>query len=267
MNYVDPETKDEIEDLTVLKQHFKAQGMTCALCKSGIGALHQCRDEGCQKWLHVTCARSYGKCSVQHGENCDGYYDLEDIDNPPWTLACPKHSDIDPEKIPEGRLSTEQLVAMAEQYPPEPVPPKPFTRMNATERKEYWADSDNLRAFFDRVMPSLEGAKCMLCEVPAYPDIDKRCDKCGMFSHADCVDVARGEGATCLTCRFTEEHSTENNFEEPKCHMCSHPTEAGGALVRSYAKPVTMKKWKVNSMAFQKSIFGKDKFCHALCGM
>ena len=268
MNYVDVELKEEIEDLTVLKGYFKAQNVTCALCKSGVGALHQCREEGCNQWLHLTCARSFGKCSVQHGENCDGYYDPAELDNPPWTLACQKHSEIDPESIKENSLTAEQLVAIADSYPPEPVPPKPFSRMNATERKEYWSDRDNLADFFDKVMPSLEGAKCHLCEGPADPSIDKRCDKCGVFSHADCADPERGDDATCLTCRFIDSKATIKSYEDPRCHMCPHPNNSGGPLVKSSAKPVTMKAWKKHGpAALQRSIFGKNKFCHALCGM
>ena len=76
-------------------------------------------------------------------------------------------------------LSVEQLIAIAESYPPEPVPPKSFNRMTAPERKEYWNDKAKLLEFFGRVMPSLEGAKCAVCELPADPNIDKRCDKCG----------------------------------------------------------------------------------------
>ncbi|KAL7541970.1 hypothetical protein ACHAXR_012696 [Thalassiosira sp. AJA248-18] len=270
MNYVDIELKNKIEDLTVLKTHFKIQGSICTLCKSGIGALHKCRDEECEEWMHLTCARLLGKCSVQHGENCEGFYDPETLDNPPWSLACPKHSEVDPESIREGSLSTEQLVAIAESYPPEPVPLKPFNKMNGGERKEYWSDKENLSEFFEKVIPSLDGAKCSLCEMPADPSIDKRCDTCGVFSHADCADPARGEDATCLVCRFTEQHANKLKlYEEPRCHMCSHPNKSGGPLVRSIARPVSMKAWKGpgKSLAFQRSIFGKDKFCHALCGM
>jgi len=268
MNYVDDE-KTMIEDLTELKQFFKAQGIPCSLCKGTMGALHQCREVGCEKWFHLTCARSFGKCSVQHGENCEGYYDPETLSNPPWTLACPSHSEIDPDAVQEGilpSLSTEQLVAIAEAYPPEPAPPKSFTKMTATERKEYWSDKEKLMEFFGRVTASLDGDKCAVCEFPPDPNIDKRCDKCGVLSHADCADPARGERATCLTCRFTEANSNDTTYEEPRCYMCCHPNSVG-PLVRATAKPISMKKWKTNLPSFQRSIFGKNKFCHALCGL
>lgn len=269
MNYVDVEAKDKIEDLTALKNHFRVQGIKCTLCKSGIGALHQCRVDGCDKWLHLTCARAVGKCSVQHGENCEGYHDPTTLDNPPWTLACPKHSEVDPESVPDGRITAEQLVAIASTYPPEPVPPKPFYKMNAGERKEYWSDPDNLAEFFEKVMTSIEGAKCSVCELVVDQNIDKRCDKCGVLTHADCADPARGDSATCLVCRFKEESAKSLRVEEePRCHMCSHSNSSGGALVRATAKPVSMGKWKKGTQAaFQNSHFGKNKFVHALCGM
>jgi hypothetical protein len=269
MNYIDNGRKDMIEDLTVLKQFFKVQGIPCSLCKGHMGALHQCREKNCQKWFHLTCARLSGKCSVQHGENCEGYHDPETLSNPPWTLACPSHSVIDLDSSQEESipyLSVEQLIAIAESYPPEPVPPKSFNRMTAPERKEYWNDKAKLLEFFGRVMPSLEGAKCAVCELPADPNIDKRCDKCGGFSHAECSDRARGERATCLTCRSTEHCSNDLNYEAPRCYMCCHPNSIG-PLVRATAKPVSMKKWKTNMAAMQRSSFGKNKFCHALCGL
>ena len=255
-----------IEDLTELKQFFKKQGIPCALCKGNFGALHQCREEGCEKWFHLTCARLFGKCSVQHGENCEGHYDPETLSHPPWTLACPDHSEIDQESFREGSISVEQLVAIAESYPPEPLPPKTFTKMNAIERKEYWSDQDKLSKFFCKVLASLEGDKCAVCEYPPELNFDKRCDKCGLFSHAECADPARGERATCFTCRFTEENSSDINYEDPRCSMCCHPNSVG-PLVRATAKPLSMKKWKLNLPALQRSTFGTNKFCHALCGL
>ena len=268
MNYIDDTTKDKIEDLTVLKNYFKAQGYECCLCKGKMGALHPCREEGCDKFMHLTCARSVGKCSVQHGENCDGFYDPNELEHAPWTLACPKHSVVDPESVNDKVVISEyKLQKIAETYPPEPVPPKPFYKMSGTERLEYWSDQENLKEFFEKMTTSLIGAKCPVCELPADPNIDKRCDKCGMFSHADCADPTRGDGATCLTCRFKEEHANDPSFEEPKCHMCVHGNESVGPLVKCFAKPMTMKKWKTNMGQFQRSTFGKNKFVHALCGM
>ncbi len=269
MNYVDEESKKMIEDLRVLKQYFKAQGISCSLCKGTMGAFHQCREEGCAKWFHLTCARSFGKCSVQHGENCEGYHDPETLSHESWTLACPFHSEIDPEAFQEGilpSLSVEQLIAIAESFPLGPLPPKSVTEMTANERKEYLSDKENLLAFFGRVMASLEGSKCAVCEFFPDPSIDKRCDKCGVFSHADCADPAREERATCLCCRFVEECTHDANYEKPRCYMCCHPNSVG-PLVRATAKPLSMKKWKTNPASFQRSTFGKNKFCHALCGL
>ena len=116
-------------------------------------------------------------------------------------------------------------------------------------------------------MASVHGAKCAVCDGLADPTIDKRCNKCGVFSHADCADPGRGDGATCLVCRFVDEQATAKDYEEPRCHMCTHPNESGGPLVRTFAKPMTMKNWKRHSPAFNASTFGPNKFCHALCGL
>eukprot|EP00804_Cyclotella_cryptica_P022786 CCRYP_005004-RB/>CCRYP_005004-RB protein AED:0.04 eAED:0.04 QI:4606/0.92/0.93/1/0.35/0.26/15/2034/1703 len=169
VHYVDIELKDKIEDLTELKQTYQNLGHSCALCKSNIGALHQCRAEGCKKWLHLTCARCVGTCSVQHGENCEGPYAADSIPFPVWSLACIEHSEVDPESIRKNSVSVEQLRAIAKSYPPEPVPPKPFYKMNAKERREYWAESDNLATFFENVMSNKFGAQCNVWNTLCHP--------------------------------------------------------------------------------------------------
>eukprot|EP00984_Skeletonema_dohrnii_P032451 scaffold26657_cov130-Skeletonema_dohrnii-CCMP3373.AAC.2 len=271
MNYVDIERKDKIEDVTVLKNWFKDAGHKCCLCDSGIGALHQCRHEGCDMWLHLTCGRSIGTCSVQHGENCFGFYDETKLKNPPWTLACPKHSEVDPESIREDSLSVEQLVSLAKSYPPEPVPPKPFYKMTGAERKEYWADRENLRDFFAKVMSNLSGAKCVICEIGHDPNdtnkANRFCPKCGVFSHAECADPDRGEDGVCYSCRFIDENKISDKFVEPQCHMCNTSALAGGPLVKTDAKPMSMKKWKDNKAAYNRSLYGPNNFCHTLCGL
>ena len=271
MNYVDVELKDKIEDVTVLKNWFKDGGHQCCLCQSGIGAMHQCRHEGCGAWLHLTCGRSIGTCSVQHGENCFGFYDETKLKYPPWTLACPKHSEVDPESIREDSFTVEQLVTIAKSYPPEPVPPKPFSKMNGAERNEYWADKDNLKEFFRKVVSNLSGAKCAICDIAHDPNdtnnANQFCPKCGVFSHAECADPDRGEDGICYSCRFIDENKVSDEFVEPRCHMCNTSTLAGGPLVKTFAKPLTMKKWTNNKAAFKRSLYGPNNFCHTLCGL
>uniref|UniRef100_A0A7R9VW46 PHD-type domain-containing protein n=1 Tax=Pseudictyota dubia TaxID=2749911 RepID=A0A7R9VW46_9STRA len=41
----------------------------------------------------------------------------------------------------------------------------------------------------------------------------------------------------------------------------------GGLLKKAYAKPVSMKKWKAQPLAFKKSLFGKQLWCHPVCAV
>ena len=257
LNYVDVEKRDMIEDVASLKAQYQSLGITCALCKSGIGAMHQCRVEGCNKWLHLTCARCVGTCSVQHGENCDGPYPEDSIPYRAWTLACLEHSDVDPDSIRKNSITVEQLVAIAKSYPPEPVPPKPFNKMNGKERREYWADSDNLEAFVKKVQSIKASAFCAVCEVS---NCDEQCEICGIYFHKGCV----GANGKCYGCEYTAEEAESANYKAPICKMCN---DRQGPVLKTYAKPVTMKKWKKGKGNINKSLFGPNNFCHVLCGL
>jgi len=265
MNYVDIELKDRVEDLTLLKDYFKSLSVKCYLCQSGIGALHKCRQENCDKYLHLTCARSVGTCSVQHGEGLEGIFDITSLEHQPWTLACPEHSDVDPESIPENSISTDQLVSIAKSYPPEPLPPKPFYKMTGKERKVYWSDDDNLAQFFEKVMTNTTGAKCAICD-GRVDQHDKPCNECGVLVHTSCAYTFESQfsSGTCSACRYTKASIGTEDYEEPKCHLCN---QHGGFLVKSSAKPVSMKVWKKGSRRWNKSLFGGTKYCHAICAM
>jgi hypothetical protein len=259
LNYVDIEKKDMIENVAELKDMYEQNQITCVLCKSGIGAMHQCRHEGCNKWLHLTCARCVGTCSVQHGENCEGLYPLDAIPFPPWTLACLEHSEVDPETIRKNSITVDQLKAIAKSYPPEPIPPKPFIKLNAKERREYWADKDNLQKFVKKVQSIKTGAFCSVC---ALPHVDVQCDKCGTFFHGGCV----GTSEECHGCIYAEKHAGSADYKPPKCKMCK---ASGGPVLEIFAKPGGMKKWRANKAqmtAFKRSLFGPNNFCHVICG-
>ena len=266
MTYVDIEIKDKVEDLSLLKSYFKDLNAICYLCQSSIGATHPCREEGCKKHLHLTCARSVGTCSVQHGEGLEGIFKIEDLEHKPWTLACPEHSEVDPESVPEGSISAEQLVSLAKSYPPEPSPPKPFNKLNGKERIAYWSDKDNQADFFEKVMSSMTGARCAVCDLVVDALADESCRKCGVIFHRNCVygNETQNQTGVCSACRYTDEYRTTDDYEIPKCHMCN---QSGGFLLKSFAKPVSMKSWKKNSSRWRKSLFGENKFCHALCAM
>jgi hypothetical protein len=261
LNYVDVEKKDMIENAAELKESYQQLGIICVLCNSGIGAMHQCRVKGCEKWLHLTCARCVGTCSVQHGENCEGLYPPDSIPFPAWSLACLEHSEVEPESVRKNSITVDQLQAIAKSYPPEPVPPKPFTKMNAKERREYWAESDNLEAFFKKVMSMKNGAFCSVCAVSSC---DEECEYCGTYFHAGCV----GTSGICYGCKYTAETTdSSDKIVPPQCVMCS---ESRGPVLKMFAKPITKKKWKGKKnavAAFDKSLFGPNNFCHVLCGL
>eukprot|EP00956_Cyclotella_meneghiniana_P001632 scaffold1804_cov66-Cyclotella_meneghiniana.AAC.8 len=257
LNYIDPEKKDMIEDVAPLKQDYRNLGITCALCDSGIGGMIECRVKGCRKWLHLTCARCVGTCSVQHGENCEGLYPPDAIPFPAWSLACIEHSEVDPESIRKNSITVEQLKAIAKSYPPEPEPPKPFTKMSNKERREYWSDRDNLEAFFLEIKNI---KSCAFCSICCLASCDEQCDKCGTFFHAGCV----GTSGKCHGCQYAADKAGPTNYTEPKCKLCH---DSQGPLLETSAKPVSMKKWNKNKAAFNRSLFGPNNFCHVLCGL
>lgn len=126
---------------------------------------------------------------------------------------------------------------------------KDFTSMNGDERKVYWSDEKNLALFFEKTLSNLTGAECEVC---AETGVDKRCNSCGKFYHGVCVDESCHN--VCFGCKM----------DDPQCHLCNHK---GGIVVKSCAKPGSMKKWKGRKAEFQESLFGKGKFCHTICGM
>ena len=62
-------------------------------------------------------------------------------------------------------------------------------------------------------------------------------------------------------------NKNSDDFVAPQCHMCNTDAIVGGPLVKTYAKPLTMKKWTNNKAAFKRSLYGPNNFCHTLCGL
>ena len=292
LNYVDRPVCEFVEDVQPTKRAFQDLGYQCKLCESKRGGMINCNFEGCTNWIHVTCARSSGICKVTHGDCYDG----SEVENP-WTLFCPDHSEI--EKPAEGSLSIEQLKDLGKAFAPDlkPLPdPKPFWKLNGKERKEYLKIELNEEMLFESVMDRLEGLRCSVCNLvdnncdPRFMEEDKNnaknkdkknnvddvqknalsiCTTCGTAVHLGCYQN-NPEGAstgntefTCDSCRFTEENSCKEDFEVPKCHMCNHEQ---GLLVKAFATVGSKKKWS-NKQKFKKSLFGKQIWCHAVCGM
>jgi len=97
LNYLDdPAKKGVIENVSALKMHFRCQEMRCCLCDGMRGSYNPCREPGCKKAMHITCARATGLCTIIHPEGGLEVPDREDG----WTLCCPEHSNIDPLSIP-----------------------------------------------------------------------------------------------------------------------------------------------------------------------
>ncbi|KAI2499535.1 PHD-like zinc-binding domain containing protein [Fragilaria crotonensis] len=117
-----------------------------------------------KNWIHVTCARAFGRCEVIHGENCHGEVLLN-----PWTLLCPEHSDVVP---PPDSSTLEQLRMWAKEFPPEPEVEKPkpkpipksFSKLSAQERREFLAIPENEKALVDELLNrKLQGVRCEVC--------------------------------------------------------------------------------------------------------
>ncbi len=266
LQFVDKK-KEIIEDVTTLKRSFRQNEYKCSLCQGMRGTFNFCSEEGCNKAMHVTCARLSGVCLVSHGENHDGLL----ADDSAWTLKCPEHSKIESCNIPDGSLTLEQLEAAAKDFPPEPMPeppPKPFDKQSARERKKFLDDPENEFDFVQEIRKRSQAAKCEVCS--ANPAIDyhiNQCSSCNVTVHPGCyVGEWNNAENLCEYCSFMKlNDSTEViDSEYSHCHMCN---QLGGVIVKSYAKPINRKRWKDNMKGYSNSLFGKRIWCHAICGM
>ena len=266
LQFVDKK-KEIIEDVTTLKRSFRQNEYKCSLCQGMRGTFNFCSEEGCNKAMHVTCARLSGVCLVNHGENHGGLL----VDDLAWTLKCPEHSNIESCDIPDGSLSFEQLEAAAKDFPPEPMPeppPKPFDKQSARERKKFLDDPEHEYDFVQEIRKRSQAAKCEVCS--ANPAIDypiNQCSSCNVAVHPGCyVGEWNDVENLCEYCSYMKlNDSTEFvDSEYSHCHMCN---QLGGVLVKSYAKPINRKRWKDNMKGYSNSLFGKRIWCHAICGM
>jgi len=294
LNYIDPPTCDIIEDVRPLKLSTQQLKFECILCKSNRGAVYKCSAEDCTNRMHITCSRLSGLCTIIHG-TC---YDGSEVENP-WTMYCPEHSEID--EAPEGSTTIEQLILAAKAFPPEPQTPpqeKPFWKMNAKERRNYFSEVCKEESFFEMVTDRLEGLRCSVCNViDNNPDLrqnkavkDKSkaklkksdtddedysenmlsvCTGCGLAFHVGCysdkkVEEGNNSDIICDSCKYTKEFNEKIDFEKPQCHMCN---QESGLLVKAFAKPASKKHWAKKQNAIKKTLFGKQIWCHAICGM
>jgi hypothetical protein len=270
---------DMVEDVTELKNYFRLNNYQCCLCEGMRGCYVQCSVEGCDKSMHITCARSSGLCNVTHGTNHLGAVESQEA----WSLTCPDHSTIDPEVKPPG---TAHLRSLAKTFPPEPKPappPKPFYKMTKRERDQHLADPEFEEEFLEALMKKINISRCEVCYQPYVPleqltDNDEvglmRCHICHSVAHTSCLtqnwDVQKiRNGApkiTCTRCMFVERerNASSTDFRMPECHMCN---SKHGSLIEARATPMSMKKWKDKRTAFKRSLFGQKIWCHPVCGM
>ena len=270
LNFVDNQKKDCVEDVLELKQNFRLHGITCHLCGGDRGAFNQCRAHGCNKWLHITCARSYGECEVVHGENCHG-----GVLHNPWSLMCPDHSEV--EKPPRA-VSLDHLKLLAKAFPPEPKIEKPkpkvsksFGKMSGNERREFLSDPKNeLTLVTELLTKKLHGVRCEVCYTVEEEGknltkcIDCAsvfCDSCKIPYDTLNQDIKQFK---CPACRSVEEAKSKNEpYETPSCVLCF---QKGGWLRMARGAP--MKKWqKHRQKEYEKTMFGKPLWTHSLCAL
>ena len=260
---------DLIEDVADLKMRFRQHGVVCSLCRGERGAMNKCRHEGCTAWIHVTCARAVGTCEVVHGENAFG-----DIETNPWTLLCPNHSQIPIKDIPEGTLTSEKLVLLANEFPPEPrlppaeVTPRPFNAIGGEERERLLRNEEYERALLHELTTKrLHGYRCEVCDTMEEDGKSMfRCPSCFATCCMSCkFETDDWDGAyKCQSCRFME-NAESDGAELPTCLLCC---QKGGVLRPGFAKSVGRKSyWKNYPNEFQKSLFGQPIWVHSVCGL
>ena len=258
-----------VEDVTQLKQHFRRRNISCCICKGMRGAYIQCRHDKCQNWCHITCARESGLCEVVHGENVDGT-----INDNPWTLLCPDHSNIEKE---EQMTCIEQLIRAAKEFPVDPMPPpileelKPFNKLTGEERKSALAVRKYEDEFMDEVLSKkLSGVRCEVCDI--IEDVNgknlRRCISCGCVICFSC-ELSDDQGQRyfeCYSCRSLKETKNAPDTTKKLLPQCSLCNQKGGLLVGATSEPMLkLGYWKKNTKEYEKSLFTKAKWAHILC--
>ena len=277
LDFIEKGKADLVEDVSLLKEHFLRLGTTCAICKGRRGAYNKCRHDGCDQWMHVSCARASGVCEVIHGEDVEG-----PVADNPWTLSCPDHSEVtlpeDGEKV-KHIIPIELLIKAANEFPPEPIPPplpqsfKAFNKLSAEERKVALANKKYEEDFLHELLTKkIAGVRCEVCDMIGDEHIS-RCVACGVCVCFSCqiTDDAEALGQkhfTCLACRFLGDKNSGDQLdkvEAPHCQLCN---QKGGLLLPASGEPLNKKSyWKANSREFEKSMFTKLKWSHFCCAL
>jgi len=286
--FVDPSSGEVVdngnvvEDVTEFKNYYRLNDYQCCLCEGMRGCYIECKAEDCDKWMHVTCARSSGLCNVYHGNDHLGTVESEKA----WSLFCPEHSTFEPDHIPAGTSKLEKLRDLAKTFPLEPKPeppPKEFHRMNRKERTKYLANPEYEEEFFEKIKnKGIDTTRCEVCNMHGIILENSSdsfnesglltCHVCGSSAHGTCltekweqiIDEKKQHKVTCTRCLYVKENKNDKDFHIPDCHMCN---KKDGALVRAVAVPIASKKWKTKKSAFKRTLFGRQIWCHPVCGM
>lgn len=284
LRFVNIKKADLLEDVSEIKINFRRHGIRCELCEGEYGAMNKCMgvDDGieCDQWFHVTCARAVGTLKVIHGENCKG-----PVKNNPWRLMCPKHSNLSQADIPAGAISAKTLVLAAKDFPPEakppppPVLPKPFNTATGKERESLLAQPEYENALITELLEKRsQGVRCEVCDV-IEEEVKNltRCSGCHVVFCIACRTLAEEQKCTnyyCPSCVYLREKKKKSVdggeeqttiVERPQCAVCY---QQGGFLRKAYANPITKKNyWKTNVKEFEKSMFGRQLWIHAMCAL
>jgi PHD-finger/PHD-like zinc-binding domain len=275
LNFVDNDKPDLVEDVTDLKRAFRVNNIKCELCQGERGCMNRCRHENCEKWLHVTCARASKTCEVVHGEDCHG-----DVEQNPWTLACPEHSEIPAEDVPKDATSITELIEMAKALPPEPAPLPakiiPFNKAKGHERKRLLADPEYERLLLIELTTKITathfvGVRCQVCDQlfdvnTTGKDLTK-CSVCLVYFCPTCkldVDDEVAGNYKCPSCQFVAK-TNAGEEHRPSCVACYCKN---GPLRPGVAKPVKMTHWNKHPKEFERSLYAKNKlWVHSLCAL
>jgi hypothetical protein len=276
LDFVNKNDPSLLEDVTDLKRHFRRLAVSCCICQGKRGAYNKCRQMGCNNWCHVSCARESGLCEVVHGEDVVGY-----VEENPWTLLCPSHSDRTQDSC-EGKkrkaTPVEFLVDAAREFPEESLPDprpdtlKPFNKLTASERKVALSQRSYEDKFFEEILTKkLAGVRCEVCDTVEEDGKNlSRCVGCGCVVCFACqlvedADMQEQRHFKCYAC-LTKSSNASNEADStvrPQCIMCQ---QKGGLLLAATANPISRRSyWKQNPKELKRSLFGTTCFAHALC--
>lgn len=261
---------DLVEDVTEWKWSFRRMGLKCDLCQGERGCMNKCSFDGCNTWLHVTCARAVKTCDVVHGEDVKGAVTLN-----PWSLRCTEHSSDKCDEFLKDATSIETLVQSAKEFPPEPPPPplsiewKPFNTATGEERSHLLRDKSYERSLLlELTLKKVFGVCCEVCDQDIDPKLRMRCHTCGVIFCKDC-SLAEIDGVDnygnfkCAACSFVaSKEKTGEEYETPQCLVCY---QKSGWLRKATAKPFVGKKRARRISYDESTFFGKQLWVHSVC--